>query len=316
MKKALVIAIMAALSSSYAFSENTPDNVGNVTIAGNIVANSPMWQWTVNDYAGSRLDAKPSDAKDVGGKKVYPLNGQAFIAVSGYLPSFSSISYDAAATVLGNRDVTKLTDMNGNYIANITNLDKGSLSFTIAAKSQNSNGKEVNGTLKLSSSELRGYKYAFKRSDDTIAKRSAIFGHTAPVTADVAFESGSCFVGTGSFSSSSSIVSGTTNTLSGGEGSATAFAAYNEAINRADASGNTVKLSTITTTDDKVSNEAASCRSASAVPYALQNEVNDRNRSIYIASAHVLELKPLELTFDEPVSGVWNATLTVTAYQM
>lgn len=36
----------------------------------------------------------------------------------------------------------------------------------------------------------------------------------------------------------------------------------------------------------------------------------------YTAAAHVLEFTPESITFSQPVSGPWRATLTVEVYQM
>lgn len=106
MKQILRTAPLAALVlvgiSLSAQAAKQPDTVGDVTLYGNITANSPMWQWTVNDYPGARLDAKPSTADTtVAGTVSYPLSGQWFVAASGYLPSFVPGKIGSVSTSTG-----------------------------------------------------------------------------------------------------------------------------------------------------------------------------------------------------------------------
>lgn len=312
MKKILALAITAALSTSVVFAaDNVQGNVGDVTYLGNIVANSPMWQWTVNDYPGARLDAKPGDAQDVDGKKVYPLNGQTFIAVSGYLPSFVGILYGQDyKTTLGVRDITTLTDQKGQKPANITDGKNGATTFTISATASDQTGVPVEGLLVLKASEIRGWKSVTENKAEIWVYGS--IAHQKPVSGN-----NSCFIGTGSFASNDDIIQGTATAPTGGKWSPTAFNAFINGLNSADSEGAAPRFNTIDIKSkaDVVTVASRSCYSPS-INYSHSYSDSDNYRYHYLAAAHVMELTPVELAFSTPVHGAWSSTLTVTAYTM
>lgn len=311
MKKILVLA--AALASPMVFAANMPDNVGDVTYLGNIVANSPMWQWTVNDYPGGRLDAKPSSAITNGGITTYPLAGQAFIAVSGYLPSGNSTHYGTSASRLGVIDKTTLSDGTGAQIANVANAGKGAVTFSIAANGTSASAAPVLGTLKITATELRGNRYINKPVNGSPnTKRTGLFGGTTvhPYT-----PGGSCFAGLGAYTDTgTAMISGTADSPVRGEQSATAFAAWLEALRLADVTGFAPKFNTFTIADSAVQTGSNNC----AAPTPSEVTVPDSSELtiVYISAGHILELTPVALAFNTPITGAWNATLNVTAYQM
>lgn len=316
MKKLLALAIAAAIASPMAIAANTPDNIGDVTYLGNIVANSPMWQWTVNDYPGGRLDVKPSAATTANGKTTYPLTASPFIAVNGYLPSLLSINEGSLNSNIGVVDVTTFTDGNGNPIADITDAKKGAVTFTITANSTNISGTPVTGKLTLTSTELRAVRVAGSSSING-QKSSFRTVLLASTTAFLPSAGSSCFSGVGSYTTTSNVVGGTAITPTVGEQSATAFNALLAALSSADDIGNAPKLSTLTGyTDNTAAAGNSSCVNGTA---SLSGGLVTGSQSIkidYLSAAHIVELTPKNLVFNEPVSGAWNATLNVTAYQM
>ncbi|MEM8183462.1 hypothetical protein Q4R69_17145 [Morganella morganii subsp. sibonii] len=317
MKKLIAVAVAGAMMAPLAVqAENMPDNVGTVTYMGNIVANSPMWQWTVNDYPGGRLDTKPSTATTANGVTTYPLAGQAFIAVSGYLPSLVGINIASGeSTTLGIRDITTLTDQAGNAIANVTDAQKGAVTFTIAASALGADGGEVTGTLKLKSTELRGARFAYTSNyatKPTKSQKSILLAGGTRV--ELPTQAGSCFSGTGSYSSKSDVISGTGTSPSAGSQSATAFSAFLTALTSADASGAAPSWVSLTGySEDSASGWGATCMGPTALSFAISSSTTKVD---YLSAAHIMELTPVELAFSTPVQGTWSSTLTVTAYQM
>ncbi|MEY0067466.1 hypothetical protein AB7W80_06645 [Providencia rettgeri] len=317
MKKMLALAIATALTSPMALADNPPSNVGDVTYLGNIVANSPMWQWTVNDYPGGSLDAKPSEVVEANGTYTYPLNGQAFIAASGYLPSFVGINLASGiSSTLGTRDITSLTDQNGAAPADITDAQKGAVTFTIAASGYDLSGQAVEGKLLLKATEVRGLRQARTNttgsSEATHTKQLYVFGTTSTqLTSGV----DSCFAGTGKFSSMLEVVSGDADSPAAGSQSPVAFTEFVTALQKADATGSAPTFASITNTSANVAIASPStCTSPTQTTYGVSNDSN--TKLAYVAAAHVMELTPIELQFTNPLSGAWNSTLTVTAYTM
>lgn len=316
MKKILALAIATALTSPVVLAANTPSNVGDVTYLGNIVANSPMWQWTVNDYPGGRLDAKPSTATTANGVTTYPLNGQAFIAASGYLPSFVGINVSSAtATRVGTFDITSLTDQKGAAPANITDAQKGAVTFTISASGYNTSGQAVEGKLLLKATEVRGSRYATipdsSTAPDTGTRFVVIFGGS-----NASFptsSSSSCFAGVGSYTTGN-IIGGTPDAPTAGEQSPTAFAAFVKALQESDARGSAPRFSTLPYPPAATKHPGDNNCFTSTISYLTAT--NTTFRTPYLAAAHVLELTPVELQFTTPLSGGWNSALTVTAYTM
>lgn len=316
MNKLVALTVAAVVMSSMAaMAVNTPDNVGNVTLLGNIVANSPMWQWTVNDYPGPRLDAKPSEATTENGVTKYKLVSQPFIAVSGYLPSTTSV-VSQNVTGLGNRDITTFTDADGNTITNLTNLPEPmSVSFTIKATSQSASGQTVDGKLRIKSTEIRGMKtITYHRSNNSVLMDIFVFASNVPAHTDS--EEDSCFVGT------NGVLPGFTGQVDnpGITGvSSTAAAEFFRALDHADESG-VVKFSDAIKTGsnierNRITSSAQKCHTLTRANIN-KNVNNVKLVRQYTAAAHIIELNPLELMFSTPVQGTWNATLNVTAYQM
>ncbi|HHQ2585779.1 TPA: hypothetical protein ACSPKR_003176 [Providencia rettgeri] len=316
MKNILALAIAAAMASSMAIAANTPDNVGDVTYLGNIVANSPMWQWTVNDYPGGRLDVKPSAATTANGKTTYPLTASPFIAVSGYLPSTQSINDSTiGASNIGLADITTFTDGNGNPITDIADMKKGAVTFTISANSTNISGTPVVGKLTLTSTELRAARLA--GTDSSGNKSNLTTTLLASTTSGLPITSGSCFSGVGSYSSTSNVVGGTAIAPTTGEQSPTAFNALLAALSSADANGSAPKFSTLTGyLNNGAITGSSTCSNSSSSVVGGAAGTTQGNKYNYLAAAHIVELTPKSLVFNEPVSGAWNATLNVTAYQM
>ncbi|MFH6894487.1 hypothetical protein ACHCAL_10570 [Providencia huaxiensis] len=315
MKKMLALAIATALASPMALADNPPSNVGDVTYLGNIVANSPMWQWTVNDYPGGRLDAKPSEVVEANGTYTYPLNGQAFIAASGYLPSLTPITQLVEGSrKLGLMDKTALYDMNGDTpTVTAPSADtQPDREISIAATGTNSSGARVTGTLTLMATEIRGSRLIYKIGNDitsvtTLAGDNGVFPeHT-----------GSCWAY--GIRSSAITTSGTTLSPVITGPSQTSTAAFLNSLAHADNSGS-VKYATITaanppTKDTASVNGTYDCDSGTLNMLPV-NSPSDRTHYLYAAAGHVLELQPKTLKFNEQLSGIWSATLTVTAYQM
>lgn len=300
MKNLVALAVAAAVMSPMtAMADNTPDNVGNVTLLGNIVANSPMWQWTVNDYPGPSLDVHASSATTVDGVTTYKLNGQSFIAVSGYAPSFVPV---ISGNSIGYTEKTHLTDGAGNNIADWESKNDGKVEFTIQATSTNASGETVSGKLHLEATEIRGQRDVFK---DEVKRAIIYIGTSRPL------ENGSCFAGVGAFDKSAISGSGTNPTSE--SFSPTAFAEWVKLLQLADEKGNAPHFDTYTTTHDGVVSQRYDCRIG-----AINSSAGgpDGRISRYAAGAHTLELSPVKLAFSAPVQGTWSATLNVTAYQM
>lgn len=315
MKNILVLAILAVIASPMAIAANTPDNVGDVTYLGNIVANSPMWEWTVNNYPEGRLDVKPSASTTANGKTTYPLTASPFIAVSGYLPSLLSINEGTLNSNIGIGDITTFTDGNGNPIADITDAKNGAVTFTITANSTNINGTPVTGKLTLTSTELRGLRIASTLNSGQ--KSSQRFILLASTTVRLPTAGSSCFSGVGSYSSTSTVIGGTATAPTVGEQSATAFSALVAALSSADANGIAPKFATLTGyTENNAAAGSSNCvtRTASLTGGLVTGAQS--TKIDYLSAAHIVELTPKSLAFNEPVSGAWNATLNVTAYQM
>lgn len=197
MNKVIALAVAAAVMSPMAaLADNTPDNVGNVTLLGNIVANSPMWQWTVNDYPGGRLDAKPSTATTANGVTTYKLNGQKFIAVSAFLPSLTAASLSPHSGIQGFSDKAAFAGNLGAPIQYVRDEGKGMVSFSVRAFAKDESGGNLIGELRLEATELRGMKRVFSaKSDGLINKNTLLFGNN--------FTQGdNFFAGQGSYSSS------------------------------------------------------------------------------------------------------------------
>lgn len=318
MKKILHITSLAALVlagiSLSAQAAVPPDNVGDVTLYGNITANSPMWQWTVNDYPGSRLDAKPSTADtSVAGKVSYPLNGQWFVAATGYLPSFVGTKIGSVASAVGVADITTLTSPDGP----VTLSTAGTVAtVTLPARGTDTSGKTLAGTLTLNADEMRGLirKYT---DGNTKAANSFLFSDASALAAT---PGGSCWVGRPG-APTSNLTSTTTATTIGAISDAGLNAAsgvtgaLNQLFKSADAAG-TVQWANLTgyTISALAMATSSGCTQQSSgtkITTPAESSVYD-----YIAAAHALSLKPQTLTFPAAASGAWNATLTVTAYQM
>ncbi|MEY0532417.1 hypothetical protein AB7351_20700 [Providencia rettgeri] len=315
MKKILALAIATALASPMALADNTPDNVGDVTYMGNIVANSPMWQWTVNDYPGGRLDAKPSDMVESGGKYTYPLKtAQSFIAFSGYLPSRAGINFSSLSSSLGYKDIVSLTGADGKPImVSNTGIADGSAYITIPTVGKDLSGKDVAGSLTLKAYDMRAAHTA--RGGKLSAGGGTAYNHidivypTGPSTG-----SDSCFVSGSNWDDVT--VSGTPTSPQISGTSSTAVQALLSALSEATAQGNV---------DPSVIDEAnwtnnAAYKSGWTCSDATQSSPHGTISTVYetkfASGARILELKPVEISFNTPVSGAWSSTLTVTAYQM
>ncbi|MEX9939452.1 hypothetical protein AB7Z36_04055 [Providencia rettgeri] len=317
MKKILALAIAAALASPMALADNPPSNVGDVTYLGNIVANSPMWQWTVNDYPGGRLDAKPSEVKETNGTYTYPLNGQAFIAASGYLPASTGINISSGpGSYIGTQDKTSLTDQNGASPRDLSDAQNGAVTFSIAASGYDAAGQAVEGKLLLKATEVRGNRTAqtdnYATNPVKKLKLLSIRASTAPSTTS---GSDSCFVGTGAFPSANAVVTGTAESPQGGSQSPTAFAEFVNNLHKADQSGSAPMYDALTgyATNLVMALNPECIHASTAIPLMV---TSSSTRLDYFAAAHVMELTPIELQFSTPLSGAWNSTLTVTAYTM
>lgn len=311
MKKLIALAVAAAvMSPMVAMADNTPSNVGDVTLLGNIVANNPMWQWAVNDYSGPSLDAQAGSATTVDGLTTYKLNGESFIAVSGYLPSFTSVAGPSSAK-LGHADLTELADGSGTPVADIKDAQQGAVTFTITANGKDAQGLDVQGKLTVHSTEIRGYRLALSVNQRKTNKQTVQYGGNRAL---FPIQGGSCFSGIGSFSSNNVILSGTSEEPSAVEQSATAFAAWRNALDSADDAGNAPQFISLEGySENKAMGRSDTCAVMSASDYRGFPRTYSAD---YLSAAHVMELTPIQLTFDTPISGAWNATLNVTAYQM
>lgn len=317
MKKILRITSLAALVlagiSLSAQAAVPPDNVGDVTLYGNITANSPMWQWTVNDYPGARLDAKPSTADtSVVGKVSYPLNGQWFVAATGYLPSFVPAKIGSVDSTVGVRDITTLTSPDGPVTLSTTGTVA---TVTLPATGTDAAGKTLAGTLTLNADEMRGLIQK-STSGSTKTANTYIYSSASAIPAT---SGGSCWVGRPGAPTSN--ITSTTTTSAIGALSDTGLnstsgvtGALNQLFKSADAAGvvqwaNIPSYTALTTTV---------AQQACTTPSIGTNVTNPTNTTVfdYAASAHALSLKPQTLTFPAAASGAWSATLTVTAYQM
>ncbi|NHN51111.1 hypothetical protein HAV27_05535 [Providencia rettgeri] len=316
MKKILALAIATALASPMALADNTPDNVGDVTYMGNIVANSPMWQWTVNDYPGGRLDADPSDMVESGGKYTYPLKtAQSFIAFSGYLPSRAGINLSSLDSSLGLKDIVSLTGADGKPImVSNTGIADGSAYITIPTVVKDSSGKDVAGSLTLKAYDMRASHVARGGKQSNGGPRAyngvTIIYPTGPSTG-----SDSCFVSGSNWDDVT--VSGTPAAPQISGTSSAAVQALVSALKEATAHGN-VDPSVIEASnwnDNYVVKSGETCDTPTMwTPHG--NITTSSFVTRYAAGARILELKPVEISFNTPVSGAWSSTLTVTAYQM
>lgn len=305
------LAVALALSSTTLITQaaTPPDNVGSHLLFGNIVANSPMWQWTVNAYPGGRLDAKPSTATKSGNNVTYPLaNAQWFIAASGYLPSSVSLPSGLTGGDAGFTDKTSLSSPDGAITTNVTTLPS---TITLPAKATSTAGIAITGTLTLQGDEVRGaLRKVMNGASPSVPVSNILIKNGA--TASDAVHNGSCWVGspaqpvanwavTGS-GTVLPVLSRTTLTESG------AINAFNTNLGLADTNGNVKYSSTLPTATVSFVTDNAGCLAGSPT-----NNNADRP---YGSAAHVLALKPVSVTFPGDVLGQWSATLTVTAYQM
>ncbi|MEG2734335.1 MAG: hypothetical protein RR962_03255 [Hafnia sp.] len=323
MKQILRIAPLAALMLAgitlSAQATTPPDSVGDVTLYGNITANSPMWQWTVNDYSGPRLNAKPSTADtSVAGKVTYPLPGQWFIAASGYLPSYVPGKIGAVISLIGNADITTLTSPDGPVVLTTTGT---TATVSIPATGTDASGAPIVGNLVLNADELRGG--VFKIVNGTAINAGAFLTYRA--TATPATSGGSCWVGRGADTVANLTRTQTATALpvytdAGPNSASGAAAAVNSAFATADAAGvvRYAGVGTYTTNNINTgSATAAGCStSSSSLGGADTQTADEESPVLYKSAAHVLALQPASLSFPKAASGVWNATLTVTAYQM
>lgn len=283
-----------------------PTSVGQVTYRGNITAHAPMWQWTVQDYPHCELNTSSEAGGPVLGTGEYPLLGEPFVAVSGYLPSFLSLTGEKGTT-LGIRDKTQLRD-HGLPILTGKAAEKGAVSFTLRADSQDVSGRPVTGVLTLEATELRAFRYVYL-SGPYVEKWLVVNGSTEPIWA---VENGSCFIGTGRYSQLSAVVSGTPDAPLPGEQSPDAFGALLSALQLADSAGNAPPYVSFEGDYVTVGNTSAPC----SQPTSQNGIVSPGMENLYSAGAHVLVLTPRHLAFPTPVQGRWSATLSVEAYQM
>ena len=289
------------------------DNVGDVTLYGNITANSPMWQWTVNDYPGPRLDAKPSSATVVDGKTTYPLSGQWFMAASGYLPSFVPRKIGTVETSLGMKDITTLSSPDGAVMPDVSGTVA---TLTMPANGGDASGKAIKGALTLEADAGRGYAYVLN-STGTPRGGSFVF-----IAKSSAAEGQSCWVGNPLQNQNNWTKKQTTTSLprfsySGPSSASGAASAYSDALAAADAAGSVRYVDAIKngSVDNDVIKSTYKCADASPPVYA-SHSVGESVIYNYASSAHVLALRPTKLTFPVAASGAWSATLTVTAAQM
>lgn len=314
MKKFLALAIAAAMASPVALgAEHTVDNVGDVTYAGNIVANSPMWQWTVNDYPGGRLDAKPSESITEDGITTYPLVGQAFIAVSGYLPAFTSVKTPIPGKI-GMQDKTALYGADGAQVLDTDNNDElHTVSFTIPATGTTAGGASVTGTLQLTSTELRGYRVADIAEDSGRPELSRVqFRLLQTPSGKGVVQDGSCFAGT----PAGITINGTPHNFTLVGTSPTSEAAFISALGQADTQGNAPQFIEFAEGAQSVAVSTTGCENATTYGWSLTNKPEAASLIAYYSAAHVLELTPSQLAFSTPIVGTWSSVLTVTAYQM
>ncbi|RBQ33686.1 hypothetical protein C2125_13560 [Rahnella aquatilis] len=290
-----------------------PTGVGDVTLSGSISAKSPMWRWTVNDYPSARLDAKPSQADTtVQGKVSYPLSGQWFIAASGYLPSFVPGKMSSAGTV----DITTLTSPDGPIMLSTT---ANPATVTIPATGTDSSGQIITGSLVLSADEVRGYASTdWDGSGTTVAHGYLYAGATSlPSTSG-----GSCWVGRPASPASNYTKTQTRASLptfsdTGPTAASGAIAALNAALLVADTSGAVrYAMTAVNGTIDPSSGIISVACNNSSANHIPSSRASLESELLYTAAAHILALKPQTLTFPVAATGAWNATLTVTAYQM
>ena len=312
----LAALVLAGITLS-AQADTAPDSVGDVTLYGNITANSPMWQWTVNDYPGARLDAKPSTADtSVAGKVTYPLNGQWFIAASGYLPSYVPGIIGAVTANFGNADITTLTSPDGPIEVTTTGA---TATVSIPATGTDAGGATITGKLMLNADELRGATSKYTDSNGSTAEGWLSYSKIA----EPATPGGSCWVGRGTDDTAKLTKTQTATNLpvftdTGTNSASGATAAVNAAFRSADEAG-ALRYATVEANRvDKVAAEETYCRDSSsgAGGGGDTRPTDSPATTTYRAAAHVLALKPTVLSFPTPASGAWNATLTVTAYQM
>lgn len=314
MNKILKMAILAGLglTALSANAANTPADVGDVTLTGSITAAKPSWQWTVNNYSGAALNASIDNAvtDDATGEVTYTLNGSPFIAVSGYIPGstplLSGLSFE------GYTDKTSLKS-NGNPIE-VTYGDDGISTFEILA----TNGQDVQGTLTLRATEIRGRTYVMRDVNPDLATYNIILPSASGDRHLI--EGGSCFVGmnkiTGTYGGTISAPTAPADL------SSTAFTAFNAAMVSAN-EGGSITLDEFMTMNNVTSNEVGSYTANNsnqcdvAAAGTAGNFSGGGNQGYkYVAAAHILELTPSAVRFPQPVTGSWSATLTVEAYQM
>lgn len=293
----------------------SPDNVGDVTLYGNITANSPMWQWTVNDYPGAPLVAESSKADtSVSGKVTYPLTGQWFIAASGYLPSYVPGKIGTVSNIVGMTDITTLSSPDGAVTVDLTGTTP---TVTIPATRSSSSGTPETGTLALSADEVRGFVKKRIEDGSTVAD-GVLFANNFSAIARV--DNGSCWVGRAAgtdFTRSQTMTSLPTWTDTGVNAGSGATSAYNTALAAADAAGQ-VRYSSVGTTGTvaPLLFNVGRCSSSNGTSQVSTYSESYPYEPIYAAAAHVLALKPVSVSFPSDAAGAWNATLTVTAYQM
>lgn len=308
MKQVMIIAVATvALSPLVLTAVNTPHEVGTVTLLGHIAENSPMWQWTVNDYPYGPLNtgALSSRSSELDGV-YYPLSGMPFIAVSGYIPRFVSLT-NSSGSAIGVQDKAQLLD-NGRPIMMFSDEGYGAVAFHLSAQGLDMQGMPMTGTLTLTGTELRAFRYAYL-SGEYVEKWLVVYG---TVQAQYPQDNGSCFVGTGRYSTNQAVVSGSADMPQPGEQSPTAFSALVAALTLADTVGSAPPFNDLVEDYETVTNSGQSC-----VASTLQNGVvTPGMENMYNAGAHILELTPVGLTFPARASGAWSATLTVEAYQM
>jgi hypothetical protein len=293
-----------------------PNNVGDVSLYGNITANSPMWQWTVNDYPGARLDAKPSAADtSVVGTVSYPLNGQWFMAASGYLPSLVGGKIGTVSNAIGVTDITTLTSPDGPVTLNTT---ANPATVSLPATGSDTAGRPISGTLILAADEIRGYLNKYTAASGTSTAYAYLFSAT---TATPATSAGSCWVGRPGVPAANYTRTGTATTLpvftdAGSTAASGAVAHFNAMLAAADSAG-TVRWASVlpSATMNATVVTANSCAVSSSASTVSTSETST-TRYPYRSAAHVLALRPQTVSFPVAATGAWNATLTVTAYQM
>lgn len=215
-------------------------------------------------------------------------------------------------------DITTLTSPDG---AVTTNTAGTVATVTLPATGTDASGAAISGTLTLAADEVRGSTYKF-RNTNSHYYASWVITSNSPYPA---IAGGSCWVGTPGVTVADWTKTQTNEALpvfaySGASSDSGAAAAFNSAIAAADGAG-TVQYSTVyasPTIASATNGTTIPLRCDTPTPWASAATIGASSASTYdySAAAHVLALKPTTLTFSTPASGAWNATLTVTAYQM